>query len=157
RISMFPVLGSGEQAHAWKEPPRLAAASHRHDEIGALNDGILPHDSNDPSVPRFTFWDHKGSVEWVQYDFETPRRIARSAVYWFDDTGRGECRVPAAWRLLYKDGEKWQPVEIANQNEIARDRLNEVSFAPVTTSALRLEVTLQQKFSGGMFEWTVGE
>ena len=33
-------------------------------------------------------------------------------VYWFDDTGQGECRVPRSWRLLYlEDGiEKFDAV-----------------------------------------------
>jgi len=26
-------------------------------------------------------------------------------VYWFDDTGRGQCRVPESWKLLYCDGD----------------------------------------------------
>ena len=30
---------------------------------------------------------------------------------WFDDTGRGECRVPQSWKLLYKAGNDWKPVE----------------------------------------------
>ena len=32
-------------------------------------------------------------------------RCPRSQVYWFDDTGRGQVRVPASWRVLYKDGD----------------------------------------------------
>jgi len=35
------------------------------------------------------------------------------------------------------------------------DRFNEVSFEPVTTSALRIDVELQADVSGGALEWTV--
>jgi len=33
-----------------------------------------------------------------------------------------------------------------------RDQFNRVTFTPVTTTALRLEVQLQPKFSGGILE-----
>ena len=41
----------------------------------ALSDGILPKSSGDGDIPRFTWWDHKGTEEWVQYDYDQPRKI----------------------------------------------------------------------------------
>lgn len=41
-----------------------------------------------------TWWDHRGSAEWVQYDFAAPKKISSAEVYWFDDAGEGQCRVP---------------------------------------------------------------
>ena len=38
---------------------------------------------------------------------------------------------------------------------VDRDRFNRVSFKPVTTGALRIEVTMQPAFSAGLQEWTV--
>ena len=76
-------------------------------------------------------------------------------VYWLDDTGSGECRVPASWRVLYKEGEAWKPVEAGGPYEAEKDRYNKVSFKPVTTSGLRLEVTLQPQWSAGIQEWKV--
>src|SRR6266511_2550702 len=49
--------------------------------------------------------------EWIEMTFAKPATVSRSDVYWFDDTGRGGVRVPASWRLLYKDGESWKPVD----------------------------------------------
>ena len=51
--------------------------------------------SDDQEIPRFTWWDHRGTAEWVQYDFAKPTTVSTVSVYWFDDTGRGGCRVPA--------------------------------------------------------------
>ena len=68
------------------------------DTLEALNDGLLPKSSDDHAIPRMTWWDHRGTTEWVSYRFPAPRRLSSSAVYWFDDTGRGQCRVPASWR-----------------------------------------------------------
>ena len=50
-----------------------------------------------------------------------PQRSIGVAVYWFDDTGRGEVRVPASWSLQYKDGDTWRPVQGASTYGTARD------------------------------------
>jgi hypothetical protein len=65
-------------------------------------------------------------------------------------------RVPASWRLLYKDAAgAWTPVAPVDAYAVARDRFNRVTFAPVTTTGLRLEVAMQPAFSAGLQEWTV--
>ncbi|HZZ82398.1 MAG TPA: hypothetical protein VFE62_28120, partial [Gemmataceae bacterium] len=111
----------------------------------------------DHDLPRLTWWDHRGSTEWVAYRFDRPHTLDSSAVYWFDDTGRGQCRVPASWRLVWLDGNDWKPVELKPDQayETALDEFNRVEFKPVTTRAIRLEVTLQPSFSGGILEWQV--
>ena len=160
RISAFPVIGEGPGAHAWKTtsgPAYKASASHcwGGDTVKALSDGLLPGNSNDHSIPRMTWWDHKGTTEWVQASFEKPRTVSSVQVYWFDDTGVGACRVPASWRLLYiKDG-AWVPVENPSAFGTAKDVFNKTTFAPVRTTALRIEVRLRHGFSGGILEWRI--
>lgn len=131
------------------------SASHCHssDGVNALNDNILPKNSIDHGIPRFTWWSHRGTQEWVAYTFAKPRTVDRAEVYWFDDSGRGSCRVPASWRLLYHDGSAWRPVETGEKYGVARDTFNAVSFKPVTTRKLRIEVTLRPNMSGGILEW----
>ncbi len=69
--------------------------------LGALNDGVEPRDSCDHNIPRFTWWDHRGTKEWVEYEFETPQKLSTAQVYWFDDARIGRhCRAPKAWRLV---------------------------------------------------------
>jgi hypothetical protein len=122
----------------------------------AANDELAPRDAKDHSAPNFDFWPHKGSAEWLQYDFGRPVEVRSCTVWWFDDTGRGECRVPAAWRLSARaaDG-AWKPVEVSGAYPVEKDKPCEVSFAPVKTDALRLEVQLPPKFSVGVYEWSV--
>ena len=137
---------------------RLVRGSHCYhgDTIEAVCDGVEPSASNDHSIPRHTFWDHRGTSEWLGYAWETPRRVSTAAVYWFDDTGRGSCRVPKAWRLLWNDGEEWHPVEIVEGSCGTRpDVFNTIRFTPVRTTSLRLEVELQDGWSGGVLEWKV--
>ena len=159
RITAFPVLGDGPDAHEWNKPALSASASHEHDLLEALCDNVLPASSSDHAVPRFTWWDHRGSVEWVQYDFAQPRRIGRSGVYWFDDSGSGHCRVPKSWRLLWLDPatREWRDVAGASGYGVAKDQVNLVEFPAVMTGAMRLEATLQPGESGGLLEWTVAE
>ena len=149
-------------ADAVPAPPLAAGfrvtASHcyQNDTVDALNDGLLPESSADHDIPRLTWWDHKGTAEWLQYDLPEPMEVAGVDVYWFDDTGRGGCRVPQSWRLLYQEGDEWKTV--ANPREdyaVEKDRFNELRFNAVRTDALRLEVQLQLEYSGGVLEWRV--
>jgi len=165
RISAFPTASDSSDAHKWHpslntgsgKPAYHASASHCYsgDTVDALSDGLLPENSNDHSIPRFTWWDHRGTKEWVQYDFEKPKKISSTSVYWFDDTGVGECRVPEFWNLLYKSGDKWTPLGSESEFQVKKDRWNRVNFPAVETTALRIEVQLQPNQSGGILEWKV--
>jgi hypothetical protein len=121
-----------------------------------VHDGDEPAASKDSSA-YFDWWPTKGTTEWIEYAFPTAATVASSNVYWFDDTGRGEVRVPQSWRLLYKDGDSWKPVSATGAYGVEKDRYNTLTFAPVRTTGLRLEVTMQQGFSAGVQEWNVSE
>ncbi len=163
RIASFPTVTTGPEGHEWVAPPKpkpslyRATASHcnPNDTVEALGDGLVPANSNDQSIPRFTWWAHKGTEEWVQYNFKEPMKVSGVSVYWFDDTGMGECRVPASWNVLYQQGDQWKPVEGASAAGTKRNTWNPVKFQPVETTALRLTVQLQPGVSGGILEWKV--
>jgi DUF1680 family protein len=127
------------------------------DTLEHLMDDGSPKSSIDHDIPRMTWWDHKGTQEWISYHFARPRTLDGASVYWFDDTGRGQCRLPAEWRLLYRDGDEWKPVKLAGGAEygVAPDKLNTVAFEAVKTSEIKLEVKLKPGFSGGVLRWTV--
>jgi hypothetical protein len=121
----------------------------------AINDQMEPTSSNDAENSFFHWWPRKGTDEWVQYDFLSPAAVSQTEVYWFDDTGTGECRIPASWRILYKDGETWKPVETTDVCGVSKDQFNKITFKPVTTSGVKLEVKLQPHWSAGIQEWKV--
>jgi uncharacterized protein len=121
----------------------------------AINDQAEPKSSDDASNTYFHWWPKKGTTEWVEYALQKSVTVSEVEVYWFDDTGHGECRVPRSWRVLYKDGDQWKPVENTEAYGVEKDRYNKISFKPVTTNALRLEVTLQPNWSAGIQEWKV--
>ena len=161
RISAFPVIGNGPNAHRWTAPrkpkpsPYKISASHSFsgDSLNALADELEPSSSNDHGIPRFTWWDHRGTTEWVQYELPHEQSVSSVEVYWFDDTGRGECRIPKTWRLLYRDGEEWKPVPDVTIPTVTGNQWNRTSFPSLTVSALRIEAELQKGFSGGILEW----
>ncbi|MGH3374624.1 MAG: beta-L-arabinofuranosidase domain-containing protein [Actinoallomurus sp.] len=151
RVTAFPVIGTGASAHDWV----VASASHvwGGDTTDALYDGVEPSGSGDQSVPRFTWWDHLGTTEWVQYDYTQAVTAAATEVYWFDDTGQGQCRVPVSWRLLYQDGDAWVPVANPSAYGTARDAYNRTTFTSVQAKAFRLEAVLGSGVSGGILAW----
>ena len=67
------------------------------DSIEACFQGRVPKSSADHSIPRMTWWDHKGTREWVDRYFDKPTRISSVELYWFDDTGAR--RLPRAAEL----------------------------------------------------------
>jgi uncharacterized protein len=127
-----------------------------------VKDGEEPAASND-STSYFDWWPQgttpagpqRVTNGWMEYAFEKPVAVSESQLYWFDDTGRGGVRVPAKWRLLYKDGDQWKPVETAEQWGVEKNRYNTIAFKTVTTTGLRLEVDFQDGFSAGVQRWRV--
>ena len=65
------------------------------DSIEACFDGRVPKNSADMHIPRLTWWDHKGTTEWVDRYFDKPTEVSSVELYWFDDTGHGGCRRAA--------------------------------------------------------------
>ena len=122
---------------------------------GAVNDQLEPKSSGDHDVPFYHWWPRKGTTEWVEYDFGEPREISTVEVYWFDDTGRGECRLPASWKVLYLVEGEWKSVWSEEEYGVELDTYNEVIFETVRTQQVRLEVQLQEGWAAGVHEWRV--
>lgn len=122
----------------------------------AVNDGVEPQRSNEQPAQNCHWWPHRGSAEWVQYTWKAPVTTDGVRVYWFDDSGRGGCNLPASWTVEYLDGSEWKPVQGASY-PVAKDRWCEARFEPVTTTNLRLSVQLQKDWAAGVHEWKVLE
>ncbi len=128
------------------------------DTVEALNDGIEAELSGETSIPRMTWWTHQGTSEWVQYDFTRPAKVEGIKVMWFDDRlSGGRCSVPENCEVQWLDGATWKPVKDQSAGGCEIDRTNPITFAPVTTKAVRLQVKLPNGFGGGILEWVVVE
>jgi DUF1680 family protein len=124
-----------------------------------IKDGDDPQSSRDGSY-YFDWWpagtgNSTVTNGWIEYAFDKPVSVSSSQLYWFDDAPSGGVRVPASWRILYKSGAEWKPVEAEGALGVEKDKFNPVAFKSVTTSALRLEVNFQKGFSAGVQRWRV--
>ncbi len=117
-----------------------------------VNDRREPKNSNDHSIPYLHWWPNKGTEEWIQFDLQKPETVSQVEVYWFDDTGRGECRIPESWKVLIRKQGNWEPVENQTSYEVKKDQYNAVTFRPVQTEALRVELKCQPDYSAGILE-----
>ncbi len=139
--SMLPTLASAAKV--------TTSGGSSPEAINALHE---PKNSLDQSM-YFHWWPKKGTREWVEYAFAEPTTIHEADLYWFDDTNLGECRIPKSWRLMSWQGGAWVPVETSDSFGVAKDTYNRLTFTPVTTLKLRLEVDLQAGWSGGIQQW----
>jgi hypothetical protein len=173
RPTPFPTIATSSTVVA-SPPPR-----GRGKNVRPIIDGEEPRNSAEPGS-YFDWWPVQGwsdacepqgtpaegarpaqgrqcsKGEWIEMTFEKPSSVSQTEIYWFDDeANRGGVRVPASWKLLYKDGDSWQPVETSDAFATSKDAWNKVTFKPVTTSALRLEVVMKPGVSAGLQEWKV--
>ncbi|GAO42113.1 glycoside hydrolase family 127 protein [Flavihumibacter petaseus] len=123
--------------------------------LKGLNDQYEPESSQDHNSLFLHWWPNTKTQEWVQYDFDKEYTVSRSDVYWFDDGPFGGCRIPASWKLYYRNGDQWIPVKTTGTYTVHKDQYDTISFEPVRTNALRLEVQLPADHSAGIQEWKV--
>jgi len=160
RGEMAVWLARTESAARPLPAPTIASTSKASASGGdarALNDQREPRSSGDHSNRFLHWWPRKGTKEWVQYDFAESSKVSAVEVYWFDDTGRGECRLPKSWQLFYRDNDDWKPVQNPSGYGCEGNRYNRTTFDAVVTDGLRIEVQLPEKFSSGIHEFRVIE
>ncbi len=138
--------GSLEDNYPGGNVPTIAKRFYPRSQSGsagfsALYDEVTPVNSMDGSSTYFAMRPAEGNHAWVEYDFSEPAEISSSDVYWKDD--KQYCQVPESWRLLYRSGNEWVPVKNTSPYTVDKDKFNHVGFEPVTTGALRMEITLR--------------
>ncbi|MES1220465.1 MAG: beta-L-arabinofuranosidase domain-containing protein [Bacteroidota bacterium] len=141
-----PTIASKSKVSASINSPRM---------FRAVNDQYDPQDSKDGSASYLHWWPKKNTSEWIQYDFDSTYTVSQSKVYWFDDGPWGGCRIPLAWKLYYKKDGNWVEVKNISSYEIVKDKYNTVTFEPVTTTAMKLEVQLPVEYAAGVHEWII--
>jgi len=115
-------------------------------------DQLVPRSSIDHGVPFLHWWPRKGEKEWVEFAFPEPTAVRGVEVYWFDDTGRGECRLPASWTVKVKAGGTWREPAGIEGLGCEKDRFNRTTFARVTAEGVRIEIQGPETFAVGIHE-----
>lgn len=141
------------QAPIQKDAPESASIET---PAWGVNDQWEPKRSSDISKPYFYWWLKRGSLETLAYEFDQSYTVSNVQVYWLDfDHYDGNYRVPASWKLYYKDGNSWKEVEALNEYGVKKDCYNSLDFKPVKTTGLKIAAQLQKGESGGIIEWKV--
>jgi DUF1680 family protein len=132
---------------------KICPGAHGNPEV--LSDQYYPINSNDHNMGYIHWWPAKDTIVTMEYDFEKPATVSSARVYWFDDGPHGGCRIPATWKLLYRNGNQWKPVENKTPYPVTKDAFDVVDFNPVRTDAMKMEITLQKEYSSGVHEWVL--
>ena len=143
-------------------PPTLAsqakvtASQRRLPSISAINDRLIPSDGNDRSIPYTHWWPKQNSTEWLAYEFKEAAEISTSTVYWYDDQPWQGCKVPDSWKLYYKNASgEWVEVSHPSSYPCEKGVACTVTFDPVKTTAVKLELQQPADKSCGVYEWSV--
>ena len=132
------------------------SASHPAKSLTSITDGLVPAGGNDRTIPYYHWWPKEGTTEWIVYEFPEKTEVSSSTVYWYDDAPWGGCRLPRSWKIYYKNEEgEWTAVPEVDAYPISKGNPNTVHFAPVKTSAVKLEVVLPEKNAAGLYEWEI--
>ena len=132
------------------------SASHPAKSLTSITDGLVPAGENDRTIPYYHWWPKEGTTEWIVYEFPEKTEVSSSTVCWYDDAPWGGCRLPRSWKIYYKnEAGEWTTVPDADAYPISKGNPNTVHFAPVKTSAVKLEVVLPEKNAAGLYEWEI--
>lgn len=132
------------------------SVSHPAKSLTSITDGLVPAGENDRTIPYYHWWPKEGTTEWIVYEFPEKTEVSSSTVCWYDDAPWGGCRLPRSWKIYYKnEAGEWTTVPDADAYPISKGNPNTVHFAPVKTSAVKLEVVLPEKNAAGLYEWEI--
>lgn len=135
---------------------KVSASERRLPSLSSVNDRLVPADGDDRSIPYTHWWPKNNSTEWLAYDFKEATEVSSCTVHWFDDSPWGGCRVPVSWKIYYRNAAgEWAAVENPSGYPCDKGVACNVTFKPVKTTALKLEIVQPEKHSCGVFEWSV--
>lgn len=143
--------------------------------LSAVNDGLVPPPDAGrggragrggqgaaPSAALFR-GGAENSTHWIEYDFPRMQTESQAAVFWAGGANPGggataaAAQAPRSWRILYKGaGGGWRAVQAATPYSADTGKFNEVKFAPVSASGMRVEFEAAPNTEVGIAEWRVG-
>lgn len=140
-----------------KQPFPKVTASHtsRFDKVEMATDGRIsfgptPHN-------RWTSYESPNATDWLEVDFGQTKSVRRVELAIYDD--RGGVQAPTRYAVEAWNGEKWTPVEqpVKSPERPVGGALNEVSFAPVQTTKLRVVFEHAGRARSGVSELMIWE
>ena len=112
---------------------------------GINKPGFEPTSSNVGAGKGWGNWPQSaGSEHYVGYTWDEAVTVGGADIYWYDDGGGTQ--APSKLRMQYLDASgTWQDVNITTpfESSIAKNKYNRIEFDRVTTTRLRLYVTVR--------------
>ena len=112
---------------------------------GINNPSFEPTSSNMGTGKGWGNWSQSvGSEHYVGYTWDEAVTVGGADIYWYDDGGGTQ--APSKLRMQYLDASgTWQDVNITTpfESSIAKNKYNRIEFDRVTTTRLRLYVTVR--------------
>jgi hypothetical protein len=131
-------------------PKASASFTSRFDKVEEAIDGkanFSPGPRN-----RWTAYESPNVTDWLEIDFGEAKKFARVELGIYDD--RGGVQPPGRYDIQFWDGKAWRDVADAKKTpEVPTGGVfNEVRFAPVTASKVRIVFTHAGKSRSGVTE-----
>ncbi len=103
-------------------------------------------------VNRWTSFGSSNATDWLEITFDSPKEVSRAELCLYDD--RGGVQAPAEYTIEYWAEGEWRPAAEQRKSPSvpAGNKVNEVTFARVTTQKLRIVFTHQGKARSGVTE-----
>ena len=151
-VTVMVVSGEAQNVALIATPSAIIDTPEDLGGVAGLNDGYDPASSNDKSHGVWHNWlGDNGADAWVQYDWESEVTIYQSDAYYFTDGNF----VPKSVSYQYKDANgNWRDLPNVSGCGTELNKYNTTTFAPVTTTAIRMNMS--PKTQGcGVIEWKV--
>lgn len=130
--------------------------------VAAVNDGKVLFSGGAQTDVWGTWSGSHPATRWLQYTWAQPVRVdSTEASFWSDQTNPASSagvNVPKAWKAQYWTGTAWADVTGASAYGVARSESNTTTFAPVTTTRLRIVLSAagtSPYAAVGVSEWRV--
>lgn len=129
--------------------------------LATLNDEEEPVNSADTSHGVWHNWNDRDKDAWVQYTWNKPVKITSMEAYYFKNEAGNFQPEAIEYEYLSEDG-TWLPLQDVEGQGTEIDQYNVTTFAPVITTAVRMNMTPEalpgDPFGNrgcGVIEWKV--
>ncbi|MFH8252766.1 Ig-like domain-containing protein [Microbacterium sp. B2969] len=147
-----PARETGESLNIAGNAKATVSATTSWNRAEGVNDGIANHPVTVQSSAWGT-WGLTGDTQWAQLTWDKPVTVGTSRILFFDDGGGMD--LPSAWKLEYRDGDKWVEVPHPSGYTTTLGQFDVVTHDAVTTTALRATLTKPASAYVGIVEWQV--
>ncbi|HJA34313.1 MAG TPA: FIVAR domain-containing protein [Candidatus Mediterraneibacter merdigallinarum] len=151
-VNVIVVTGEAKNIAMSAEPSGIIDDVGDGGGVATLNDGYEPETSRDRSHGMWHNWHGDNSSDaWVQYTWNKPVTIYQSNAYYYTD---GNFVPREVWYEYLDENGEWMPIQKVEGCGNELDQYNVTTFNPVTTTAIRMNMSPLTQ-GCGVIEWQI--